>query len=248
MNKHILIFFCFNNVEHIKMSFDSMYQSDIDYFVVENISNYSEEIKNYFLLKKGTCDNVVGYIQFEKNIVANAINIFLRKYGDFLRNYDYITITDGDYYIFDMKSTMQEILSAFGHSDCAISSVDLYPYSNWRHPNRVIGTDHYIDYMKKRDTINPNCGIGIGVPALMTLQKKDLFVLETIYYYDGNIRSKVSSIGKSWYITTKNLAYHLTDDLCYDAVRGDEYMTWKRSQDREKLWHVTEESDYKVII
>jgi len=248
MNTHILVFFCFNNVEHIKMSFDSMYQDNIDYFIVENKSNYSEEIVKYFLEQKKIKNNLVGYIQFEKNIVANAINIFLKEYGDFLRKYDYITITDGDYYIYDMKSTMQEIFGAFNNGDCAISSVDLYPLSNWRNPNRRIGTNYYVDYMNNRANMSPISVVGIGVPALMTLKKKDLFILETIYYYDGNIRNKLHEINKSWYITVKNLAYHLTDDLCYDEHNGDAYMTWKRSLDREKLWHVTEISNYQTII
>jgi hypothetical protein len=247
MNKQIIVFLCFNNVNHIKQSFDSMYCDDIDYFVVENISNYSEEIKNYFLDKKKTCNSIVGYIQFQKNIVGNAINIFIRKYGDLLRKYEYITFTDGDYYVYDMKSTVQEILMAFNYPDCAVSSVDLYPYSNWRHPNRIIGTNYYIEYMKKRENIQLNNVIGIGIPSLMTLQKKDLFILESIYYYDGNIRNKLHEIHKSWYITTKNLLYHLTDECCYDEFTGDEYMTWKRSIGH-KIWQVTEEANYIELI
>jgi hypothetical protein len=145
-----------------------------------------------------------------------------------------------------MKSTVQEILSAFSHPDCAISSVELYPFSNWRqHNNRILGTDRYVEYMKNRN-ITPNSIIGVGVPSLMTLQRKDLNILENIYFLDGNIRSRVSQLGKSWYITTKNLNYHLTDELAYDEHRGDEYMTWKRSQ--PNIWHVTENVGYAKLI
>lgn len=242
INKHILIFFCFNNVEHIKMSFNSMYQSDIDYFIVENKSGYSEEIKNYFLIKAS--DNVVGYIQFEKNISSNAINIFLRKYGDFLRKYEYITFTDGDYYVYDMKSTMQEILQAFNHSDCAISSADLYLGNQLNNPNKIVGTQHYDEFMKSRSGMTLNNVIGIGIPSLMTLQKKDLYILESIYYFDGNIRNKVSEVGKQWYITTKNLTYCLTCDISY---AGHPYYDWKRSIGHA-IWQITEESNYKILI
>jgi hypothetical protein len=257
MNKQVIIFFCFNNVEHIKIAFDSTYQSDIDYFIVENKSNYSEEIKNYFLEQKKTRDNIVGYIQFEKNISSNAMNIFIRKYGDFLRKYEYITFTDGDYYIYDIKSTIQEMLMAFNRPDCAISSVDLYWGNHISYEalfvkrtatnKRVVGTNFYDDFMKKRENMMPDNVVGIGVPCLMTLQKKDLYILETIFYYDGNIRNKVNEIGKKWYITTKNLSYHLTNDFWHDDGTCDEYMRWKVNYG-QKIWHITEESDYVIII
>jgi hypothetical protein len=241
-NKHILIFFCFNNFEHIKISFDSMYNDNIDYFIIENKSKYSEEIKNYFLEQKK--DNIIRYIQFEKNISSNAINIFLKRFGDFLRKYEYVTITDGDYYIHDMKLTMQEIMTAFNHKDCAISSVDIYQGNHTKNPNKIIGIEPYNDFMKKRESINPNNIIGIGVPSLMTLHKKDLYILESIYYFDGNIRSKVNEVGKSWYITVKNQSYHLTNDLCYD---GNEYMDWKKNYGHA-IWHITEEANYNILI
>lgn len=244
MNKHILVFFCFNNVEDIIKSFKSMYCEDIDFFIIENKSNFSEQIKEFFLSEKQSKDNIVRYIQFEKNISSNAINIFLKKYGDFLRKYEYITITDGDYYIHDMKATMKEIMTAFNNSDCAISSVDIYQGNHTKNPNRLIGTQYYDDFMKQRENINPENIIGIGVPSLMTLHKKDLGILETIYYYDGNIRNKVTQVGKAWYITVKNQSYHLTNDLCYP---GNEYMDWKISIG-QAIWHITEESNYITII
>jgi hypothetical protein len=221
-----------------------MYCDDIDYFIIENKSKYSEEIKEYFLEKKKTCDNIINYIQFEKNISSNAINVFLKRYGNFLRNYEYITITDGDYYIYDMKSTVQEIIAAFNNSSCAISSADLYLGNQLNNPNKVIGAEHYIDFMKKRENVELKNVIGIGIPSLMTLQKKDLNILESVYYLDGNIRSKVSEIGKNWYITTKNLSYCLTCDISYP---GNEYFDWKRNYGYA-IWHITEESDYKIII
>ena len=257
MNNHILIFFCFNNVSHIKISFDSMYLSNIDYFIVENKSDYSEEIKSYFLEQKKTRDNIVGYIQFEKNISSNAMNIFIKKYGDFLKKYEYITFTDGDYYIYNIKSTIQEILMAFSHPNCAISSADLYWGNHINYEalfikrtitnKRIVGTNYYINFMKKRENIKTNNIIGIGVPCLMTLHKKDFGILESIYYYDGNIRNKVNEIGKAWYITVKNLSYHLTNDCWHDDGSCDEYMRWKVGVG-QKIWHMTEISNYIIII
>jgi len=244
MNKHIIIFLCFNNIEHIKQSFDSMYDENIDYFVVENISNYSEGIKNYFLERNKGWKNIVGYIQFQKNIVGNAINVYIREYGDFLRKYEYITFTDGDYYIYDMKSTVQEIMMAFDKPDCAVSSVDLYLGNQLITPNKVAGTNYYDDFMRDRKDMPLGNKLGIGVPSLMTLQRKDLEILENMYYLDGNIRNKVNAIGKSWYITTKNLSYSLTCDIFHP---GNPYYEWKMSIG-PKIWQVTEESDYKILI
>lgn len=248
MNKHILIFLAFNNVEHIKKSFESMYCDDIDYFIIENKSNYSEEIKNFFLEQKKEKENIIEYIQFEKNIAANAVNITIRDFIDLFKKYEYFTYTDGDYYIYDIKSTFREILMGFNHSECVISSVDLYPFSNWRqHSKRILGTEYYIEYMKKRESLQPNSIVGIGVPSLMTLQVKNLNIIENIYFLDGNIRNRLSELRKSWCITTKNLSYHLTDECCYDEFRGDEYMTWKRNYGNA-IWHVNEVANYVEII
>jgi hypothetical protein len=224
-----------------------MYQTDIDYFIIENKAirlEYSEKIKNYFIKKKETCNNIVGYIQFEKNIAANAINIFIKKYGDFLKKYEYVTFTDGDYYVYDIKSTIREILMGFNHHDCAISSADLYLNNLVTTLNRIIGTNYYDDFMRNRDGMNLGNVVGIGIPSLMTLQKKDLYILESIYYYDGNIRNKVSEIGKRWYITVKNLTYCLTHDIFYP---GNEYHEWKKKIG-PKIWQITEESNYIEII
>lgn len=247
MKKHILIFFCFNNTEHIKKSFDSMTHEDIDYFIVENKSKNSDDIKKYFLEQKQVRNNIVGYIQFQKNIVANAMNIFLKNYMKLLEQYEYITITDGDYYIYDMNSTLKEILGAFNNSRCAISSVDIYPLSNWRCSNRIIGTDHYINIMKQRQNSTPNNIItSSGTLSLMTLQKKDLNLIKLPHFMDGYIRNKVIEASKLWYITVKNQCYHLTDECCYDATHGDEYMTWKRSINN--IWYCMEDSNYFNLI
>ena len=94
MNKHICIFFCYEQVDVIKTAFDSNYVEGIDFFVVENGSRNSKEIEQYFQTK-----NLKGYIQFEKNISGNAMNIFLKDYMDLLKGYDDITITDGDFFV-----------------------------------------------------------------------------------------------------------------------------------------------------
>ena len=183
MNKHVIIFLAFNNVDDIKKSFESMYLPNIDYFIIENKSNYSEQIKDYFLEEKKNRDNIVKYIQFEKNIATVAVNITIRDYVDFFKQYDYITFTDGDYFIYDMDATVKEMLSAFNDPNCGISSVDLYTRNNWRQKaNRIIGSDHYVEFMKQKENQAPAPRVGIGVPCIMTLQKKDFGIFENIYF------------------------------------------------------------------
>ena len=66
--KHICVFFIFNNLEHIIKSFESIQNSNIDYFIIENKSGNSTQIQEYFSTK-----NLKGYIQFKENISNNSI-------------------------------------------------------------------------------------------------------------------------------------------------------------------------------
>ena len=118
--KHILVFFAFRNTEDIKTSFDSLYLDTIDYFVVENKSEFSDEIEKYFSTKR-----LKGYIQFEKNIASNAMTIFVRDFFKFLSEYDIITLTDGDLYFYDIKSTLDEIISNLDYPKALVSSAAL---------------------------------------------------------------------------------------------------------------------------
>jgi phosphosulfolactate synthase (CoM biosynthesis protein A) len=103
--KHICVFFIYNNLEHIIKSFESIQCPNIDYFIIENKSDNSSKIQEYFFTK-----NLKGYIQFEENISNNAIEIFLKDYKELLLEYDYITITDGDIEIKDINSTFKELI------------------------------------------------------------------------------------------------------------------------------------------
>ena len=79
MNKHICILICFNNLEHIKQCYESLYNKNIDFFIIENYSDNSEKIKEFFIDK-----NIIGYIQFEKNISHKAVSTFITDYENIL--------------------------------------------------------------------------------------------------------------------------------------------------------------------
>ena len=68
--KHICIFFIYNNLEHIIKSFESIQDPNVDYFIIENKSDNSSKIQEYFFTK-----NLKGYIQFEENISNNAMDV-----------------------------------------------------------------------------------------------------------------------------------------------------------------------------
>ena len=226
--KHICIFLAFKNVEHIKLSFDSMSHDDVDFFIVENHSENSDEIYEYFKNKK-----LVGYIKFNENIAANAINIFIKNHRDLLLEYDYITMTDGDLFVYDIKETINEIRNALDRNICSIASSSLY-MGNWysiRNDNRLIGIEYYNDYMK--NTIKSfGCVEGSTSGYLMTIRKKDLHLFENIHFIDSNILDRINNMGLAWYKTNKNLVYHLTWDL---YVEGNEYFEWKK-QVYPQIW------------
>jgi len=234
--KHICVFLAFKNIEHIKLSFDSMYHDDVDFFIVENHSENSNGIYEYFKTKK-----LVGYIKFNENIAANAMNVFFKDYKDLLLNYDFITMTDGDLYVYNIKETFDEIRSALDRNVCSIASAALY-MGNWysvRNNNRMIGIEHYIKFMEK-NTIPFGCVGGSTSGYLMTVRKGNLHIFENIHFIDTNILNKVNSLGLSWYKTNKNLVYHLTWDL---YVEGNEYFEWKKKV-YPGIWDLRED-DFK---
>src|SRR5271157_5185698 len=138
--KHILVFFAFRNVEDIISSFDSMYLDTIDYFVVENKSDFSGDIEKYFSTKK-----LKGYIQFERNIAGNALSIFVKDFYDLLREYDIITMTDGDIYVADIKDTFDEIIKNLDYPKAVVSSITLYGWNSFELPpkRRIAGLENF---------------------------------------------------------------------------------------------------------
>lgn len=236
--KHICIFLAFNNFEHIKLSFESMYLDNIDFFVIENPSENSEKIKEFFLTKK-----LKGYIQFEKNIAANAVNIFIRDFYSLLEQYDIITITDGDLYLADARDCFKEIIDNLNYPNVIISSANLFKENYYNLKNPIIGIDNYIKKYKDSQ-IESKPTYANTANNLITLKKENLSILKNIYYLDSNISRKVNSLNKKWASTTKNIVYHLTWDL---YSQNTEYYKWKLKV-FPYIWKIVEESKYIKII
>ena len=235
--RHIIVVLVYEHLDIVKTSFDSLKTADADFFVVENGSVNSDAIKEYFLGEK-----LIGYIQFEKNARANALNIFVRDYYHLLSQYDFVTVTDGDLFFYDIKETLKEILSAFEHPDCYVSGASLYMGNNYLNigSNRVVGIEPYIDHMKSKGGIKPGSTFGRTGGYLLTFNKKTLFLIKDIHFIDSNIFNKANENGGKCFRTTKNVAYHLTWDLYFD---GNPYYEYKKENIIE-IWSKSEE-DFK---
>ena len=240
--KHIVVFLAFENLDIIRTSFDSLKTADADFFVVENHSENSHLIKEYFSNQK-----LVGYIQFNKNAGANALNVFVRDYYDLLSEYDFITYTDGDLFLYDIKETFKEIISTFKDPECYVCGVSLYHGNSYlnKGPNRVVGIQPYIDFMKSRSDIEPLSTFGKTGAHLLTFTNKTLFLIKNIHFIDTHIFNKAVKNGGKYFKTTKNVAYHLTWDLYFD---GNPYYENKKNN-LVKIWSQSSENfKYNKII
>lgn len=235
--KHIIIFFVYNNLDIIIKSFENLKTYNADFFVVENFSESSMQIKEYFIN-----NNLKGYIQFEENIAANALNIFIKDYYNLLNEYDYITFTDGDIICYDINGTFNEILNNLKENKCIVSSCDLYLGNSYTNPNRKIGLEHYYEFIKIHKPSNQREG-QTGA-FLLTLQNKDLHLLKNIHFIDTNVYHTIKKAEGRWLKTVKNLCYHLTWDL---YIEGNEYFEWKKKV-YPKIWDKIEgDFKYKIL-
>lgn len=216
MNNHLCILWCFNNHEHIKQCFESIYMDNKDYFIVENISPNSPIIEEYFKKQR-----IAGYIQFEKNIGDNAVKIFLHDFQLFVKQYPYVTFSDGDILLQDATKTFQEIWQILQHPGIGVCTVDLkmdnFPHqiakpSDWLPSPVSVGAD-YIE-----------CQTGAH---LMTLNRSNLDILfNAPKAIDNCFRMACASKRLKWVKTKVNKAYHLTWDY---YVKGHPYYEFRKN-------------------
>lgn len=223
--KHLLVFFCFWQVEDIIQSFNSMESKGIDCFVVENHSIRSSEIESFFKTKK-----LKGYIQLDENIAYNALNIFNQDYRELLDKYDIISYTDGDLYFINIRNTYKEILSNLKKPNVMISSANVFTgddYYKFNNPQySIVGIDEFRKTMRKRK-VEQGAIEGMTGLVLVTLKKESLFSIlntQNFHFRTTGLDRRVSELGGKWTHSRKNLAYHLTWD---HYTLQDEYYIWK---------------------
>jgi len=245
--KHLLVFVCFWVVEDIIQSFNSIYTEDIDYFIVENKSPRSNEIEEFFKTKK-----LKGYIQFEKNILYNTLNIFNQDFRSLLNEYDVITYTDCDLYFENINDTFKEILTNLDQPRVMVSSADVFLGNHYdiEPKERIIGIDKFKEIMSKRiqepGSIEKMTGL-----VLMTLKKESLFTIlnsPDLHFRVTGVDRVMTENGGIWVHTRKNLAYHLAWD---HYTSNDEYGVWKKKEfegkTSEEFWNRQEFSNYRII-
>ncbi len=237
MKKHLVVFLAFQYPAIISRSFDSLENIDADFFIVENKTDRSPEIENYFKNK-----SLIGYIQFQNNIANSAMTIFIKEYIAMLQEYQFITFTDGDLFVANAKDIFDEIFEAFGRNpEIAVSSADLWTGNDYR--NTVKLDDK--DYLKDATNNNRIFGSIEGNTGnfLLTVQNHDLNLVSNMIFVDSFISQKVNANNRRWYKTQKHLAYHLTWDL---YIEGHEYYEWKK-QVYNTIWFKEQHSDFKKI-
>lgn len=238
MKKHLVVVFVYNNLEHIKTCFESLYLDEVDYFIVENKSKHSKEIKEYFETKR-----IIGHICFEENISATAIDIFIKDYFETMREYEYVSITDGDIYVSDAKATFKEVIDNLDREPSAfISSVDLWLGNHYENENKVTGTNHLDWYMANTSNVDGH-KLGSTASHLLTVKNLRLDVFQNIHFIDTNLNNKIINMGGRWVSTLRNLAYHLTWDL---YVEGNEYYEFKKAT-YPQIWDEKEPCDYDIL-
>jgi hypothetical protein len=229
MNKHAIILFCYNNIEHIIKSFESLYIDNCDFFIVENKSENSFLIEEYFSDK-----DIKKYIQFEENITNNALNIFFKDF-DIFNIYEYITITDCDIYVENIKLFLKEAKEILNIIDgiCAIdlsleNLPNVYGADTWI-PKPLNITDKYIE-----------CYTGIH---LITMKINIFNLIKNENILDGHLHGFIRNKNLKWVKTLKIKGYHLTWD--YYNENNDYY---KFKINTPNLWFGNKISKYKTIL
>ena len=235
MKKHICVLFCFRNTEHIKKCFNCLQTGFTDFFIIENHSENSEEIKNFFISK----DNIIGYYQFKENITNNALTITLDNNKQLLQQYEYVTISDCDLYVDDSILTFEEIFKNLYFKDVIFSAVDLSdkdrpPKDVWRttlkHP--IASNNDYLESFT-------------GAWLLTVLNKNIDWWYSTSHFLDSLFHKKVKKEGKKWVKTLVNKADHLTWELCY---KDSEYIKLKNNLGRKAMWRHNRCCEYTEVI
>ena len=248
MKNHICIFVAYLNFDIIKSSFDSIKNAEnVDFFIIENASNNSDKIEQYFLDK-----NLIGYIRFNENIASNAVDVFIENYNHIIKQYKYITITDGDLYVYDIDDLFNEIKYNLQNDDISVCASQLYKGNSYVRKDKVIGVEKYESIMNSREMIQYGFIEKFTGCYFLTIKNEDIHLLNPFRKIDGwpsdcpitdsEIYHRVCKLNKMYTMTKKNLVYHLTWDLYYE---GSEYYKFKI--ENPKIWTQIKYSEYKII-
>ena len=231
-NKHICVFICFNNYEHIVQCFNSVKNLPLDFFIIENFSKNSEKIKSFFIEQ-----DLKNYVVFRENITNNAVNIVINDFKEVFKSYEYITFSDCDLFVENSEQLFDEIYKILEHDDVGVccSSLSLENLPN------VTGSQTWIPspISVHEDYINADTGI-----HFMTLKNTNFNLIENCKFLDNSLSSKFRSNNLKWVSTKKNNCLHLTWDL---YIGGNEYYEFKKNN-LSSIFSHNRLSIYDIII
>jgi hypothetical protein len=237
LKKHLIVFLAYQHFDIVKESFESISEVDADIFIVENKSDCSKQISDYF-----TDKNHKGYIQFHTNIANSAISIFIDKFWNILTEYEYITITDGDLYVYDVNDMFAEIFDALKNKQVLLSSADLWQGNHYLN-NVRLGFDDFLNESKNNQTKFGSVSGHTG-NFFVTIRNENLNLLkQRKLYLDSYLAEVVNSNNGYWYKTNKNKIYHLTWDLYFE---GNPYFDFKK-QVYDKIWFKEQYCEFDVL-
>lgn len=230
MKKHLCILICYQNYEHIMATYNSLKSENIDFIIIENKSQNTELIKEFFLKQP-----IKKYVLFKNNIVNNAMNIFLKDFFDLLGEYEYITISDCDLLIEDSDETFREIFAILEDRNVGVCCIDL----DMKNLPDVTGAKNWVPPIKMETETYLEGDSGIH---LMTIRNENIDILKNVHFLDSNLIRKCNKNNKKWVKTKKNRAIHLTWDL---YKPGNPYYEFKKKN--KNMWHERKESEYDIL-
>jgi hypothetical protein len=233
MKKILCVLNTFFNYEHIKQCFDSLYNDNVDFFILENKSKYSDNIENYFKQK-----NIIGYLQSSENITHGTVDFFYKNYAELIKKYEYFTITDGDLYVDNINLLYEELIDILNEEKVLVCSVQLKKDNLPKIPNSE-------KWIPNGEIINNKFMKSSSGTHMMTFKNENFNIfLNNPIMIDTYIHKSVKEKGGISAVTLKNKATHLTWDYYTD---GNEYFEWKKENQWTLLPH-EKKSEMKKII
>ena len=237
MKKHLIVFLAYKHLDIVSKSFESIKDVDADIFIVENQSENSTLIADYFEDK-----NHIGYIQFHENVANSSMSIFIADYWILIEQYEYVTFTDGDLFVYDSKAMFDEIFDAFKDPQVIVSSADLWQGNNYQNAVRL-NTD---DFLQEMSSNQSGFGSVQGHTGnfFITVKHQDINIFRlNKLYLDSFLAETVNGLNRSWYKVNRNKVYHLTWDL---YVEGNPYFEFKKEV-FNKIWFKEHHSGYDIL-
>lgn len=244
---YVLVFFDYETTKK-SLDFYTKYSDRLDIRVVENHSDYTEgHIKPYImdLLKQ---EKISNYYLFDENIGFNAIEKVMIQDAEYLNDFKYFMITDGDLVsetngwideqIEILEQNQEVVVSGARLNMSNLPSEKDYPgASQWVQPSINIEGKNYF--------LNPT-------GWLFALIKTDYFFLMLrvlkragMPLSDGYINRCAKEINKLWVRTKKTEAYHLTWDT-YSQL-DHPYTKWKNSLTYSEIWEHKKYCDFALF-